>query len=154
MKTFKEYLEEAHRPGHVAIAVNGNYPGVKKYTVFFRPDAKSPLGRTKAKDISHHDDLADAKKAMAEYVEKHKNYSVVALRGLNEESIKLDEVKLSPEYYEKLASYHDADANLKYVNKNIIDHAKNMSKRAKEAAEMIRNGHSPEKAYKHYQGTE
>lgn len=83
-------LDEAkgHKPGYVAIAVN---PGVsdlaksgKKYTVYFKPNADSPRGRTKPVDISHHEDVDSAKAAKAAYVEKHKAHGVEALRGMGE----------------------------------------------------------------------
>ena len=87
-------LEEAHKPGSVGISVNpgGSDLGKagKKYTVFFHPEANSPRGRTKAVDISHHEDVDSAKAAKAAYVEKHKAHGVVALRGMGEQ-VELDE---------------------------------------------------------------
>lgn len=81
-------FEGVHRPGFVAIAVNHDMSpeGKKgnKYTVFFKPNKKSPRGHTKPVDISHHKDLEDAKKAKDAYVKKHAASGVVALRGMGE----------------------------------------------------------------------
>jgi ElaB/YqjD/DUF883 family membrane-anchored ribosome-binding protein/ribosomal protein L37E len=98
-------FEGSHRPGFVAITINHDMsPEGKagnKYTVSFKPDKKSPLGRTKYVDISHHKNLEDAKRAKEEYVKKHAAAGVVALRGIGEETIDEISQNLKASYKEK-----------------------------------------------------
>lgn len=81
-------IDEAHRPGVVGVAVNPDISDLaksgKKYTVYFKPDSKSPRGRSKPVDISHHETADEAHSAKKAYVEKHKNHGVYALNPLKE----------------------------------------------------------------------
>ncbi len=86
-------LDEAHRPGSVMVLVNHSTSeqGLKgnKYTVAFHPDAKSPRGRTKHVEISHHATQEEATAAKIAYAKKHAEHGVHALKGLGEE-VELD----------------------------------------------------------------
>lgn len=112
--------------------------------------------RTTVLSCNHNNLTKDKAIEAGEHYSKHglvglKNWYYGGDKILKEDA-QIDEAKLSPEYYEKLASYHDMDANLKGVGKNVIDNAKKMSIRAKESAEMLRSGRGHDQAYRHYQG--
>jgi hypothetical protein len=83
-----EAKEKNHKSGFVAIAVNHpmSPEGQKgnRYTVFFKADRSSPRGRTKAKDISHHQDVESAEKAKQDYASKYSKFGVTALKRYNE----------------------------------------------------------------------
>jgi hypothetical protein len=120
-------LEEAkkHPPGVVGISVNHSMsPEGKegnKYTVYFKPGAKSPLGRTKAKDISHHKTAEEAHAAKADYVKKHSEHGVQALKGLGEE-VELDEAKKKKSCGSPIENAHDdKETKMNEQMKNAFD---------------------------------
>lgn len=129
-------INEAHRPGVVGVAVNPDISDLaksgKKYTVYFKPDSKSPRGRSKSVDISHHETADEAHSAKKAYVEKHKNHGVYALNPLKEGK------EMSAEEYDALIEDFDQlDELSKRTLASYVDKADKEELKALQAQERL-----------------